>query len=555
MQTELTHVAVILAAALVGGAVGITIAWYVLRSRISLARNEGRSEGGAEVARANERALLLASELGRERAKIREQDNQFVETRRQLSAVLEERAGLSERATRVPSLEEQTCALRTSLQEETNRSSALAEQCLRIPDLEQSLQTKTSEARQLTDQLSDLREQVARLSTALADEQKQNPERLALLNEAKQTLSDTFKSLANDILEDKSSRFTERNRVNISQILEPLNLKIEEFKAKVEQVYVQDTRDRTELKTQVTQLMSLSERVSDDARDLADALKGSSKTQGNWGEMILESVLEASGLRKGHEYELRETYHYEDGSRGQPDVIIKLPEDRQLVVDSKVSLTDYERYAKASVEGEAEAALQSHVASVRRHIKELSEQDYHTLYGLKSLDLVVMFVPLESAFAAAIAADSTLWEEGLRRNVLLVSPSSLLFVLRTVAYLWRQDAQARNVQEIARCGADLYDKFVTFTEDLKGLGRQLDKAQVCYENASKKLSDGKGNLISRADKLKKLGVSPKKALAPELVEAALEEPITLYAAARGRTRAHGEWRLGCSCSVKQISFD
>jgi DNA recombination protein RmuC len=166
---------------------------------------------------------------------------------------------------------------------------------------------------------------------------------------------------------------------------------------------------------------------------------------------------------------------------------------------------------------------------VRRHIKELWEN--HTLYGLKSLDLVVMFVPLEPAFAAAIAADASLWEEGLKRNVLLVSPSSLLFVLRTVAYLWRQEAQARNVQEIARCGADLYDKFVTFVEDVKDLGHHLQKAQASYENTSKKLSEGRGNLISRADKLKKLGVSPKKLLPPELVEIALEEPITIYAAA------------------------
>jgi DNA recombination protein RmuC len=442
---------------------------------------------------------------------------------RRLDGALEESARLTERARRVPSLEEEISSLQVNLREQTSRCSASTEQASRIPELETTCQ-------KLADARTTLATEVAKLTTALAAERERNPEKLALLDEAKLKLSDAFKSLANDILEEKSSRFTEQNKTNISHILEPLNLKIEEFKTKVEQVYVQDSNDRTALKTQVTQLMSLSEKVSDDARNLADALKGSSKTQGNWGELILEHVLEASGLRKGHEYELRETYHYEDGTRGQPDVVILLPEDRQLVVDAKVSLTDYERYASTSVDTERQAALQSHVGSVRRHIKELSEKDYHTLYGLRSLDLVVMFVPLEPAFAAAIAADSSLWDEGLRRNVLLVSPSSLLFVLRTVAYLWRQEAQARNVQEIARCGADLYDKFVGFVEDLKGLGRQLQKAQLCYENASKKLSVGKGNLISRADKLKELGVAPKKVLPPELVEVALEEPITIYAA-------------------------
>lgn len=559
----------IVATTILGMGIGTLTAWLILRNRISSAKNEVRAESNAEIARANERSSWLGSELARERETIRQQGIQLAGTQTQLNRAIEESGKLGARADRVPLLEGQLSALQSSLQDTTNRCSALAEQSLRIPTLEQALETAGAQVQQLAEQVAELREnlsssmskltaeqqrasrletqlseltetyrhviaaketlsaQVAELTTSLSAEQEKSSEKLALLDKAKERFSDAFKTLANDILEEKSARFTEQNKTNITQILQPLNLNIDEFKKKVEQVYVEESKDRSALKTQVLQLMDLSERVSDDAKNLAEALKGSSKTQGNWGEMILERVLEASGLRKGHEYELRETYYHEDGSRRQPDVVIQLPEDRQLVVDAKVSLTDYERYVNASDDIERDGALEAHVGSVRRHIKELSEKDYHMLYGLKSLDLVVMFVPLEPAFAAAIAADGSLWEEGLRRNVLLVSPSSLLFVLRTVAYLWRQEAQARNVKEIARCGADLYDKFVGFVEDLKGLGRQLQKTQLCHENVSKKLFEGKGHLISRAEKLRQLGVAPKKILAPELLEKALEEPITI----------------------------
>ncbi len=514
-------------ALVLGLIIGAGLTWSLLRSRAQAARDGVRGESQAEISLLNQRLSSVNEELGRERVKLGASETSLAERQNQLGAARVECAQLRERADRVQALENQVSSLQSLLQEEARRSATLAEQSSRIPRLEKSLETAALQSGQLNGQVADLRVEVAELTTDLSKERDRGAENLALLDQAREKLSDAFKSLANEILEEKSSRFTEQNKTNIDQILGPLATKIQEFRAKVEDVHGKDSTDRAALKEQVRQLMSLSERVSDDAKNLADALKGSSKTQGNWGEMILERVLEASGLRKGHEYELRETYHYEDGSRGQPDVVIRLPEDRQLVIDAKVSLTDYDRYAKAAGDTERQGALESHVASVRRHIKELSEKDYHTLYELNSLDLVVMFVPIEPAFAAAIAADSGLWEEALRRNVLLVSPSSLLFVLRTVAYLWRQEAQARNVQEIARCGADLYDKFVGFVADLKGLGHQLKKADACYENAFNKLHDGKGNLVSRADKLRKLGVAPKKSLPPELVEAATEEPLII----------------------------
>jgi DNA recombination protein RmuC len=510
-----------------GMALGVGLAWLLLRNRAQAARGLAIGESQTEISLLSQRLSSVGEELGRERVKLGAAESYLAELQNQLNATRVECAQLKERADRVPELQDQLASLHPRLQEEASRSAALAAQSSRIPGLEESLASAALENQQLNEQVANLRVKVAELTTDLSKERGRAAENLALLDEAREKLSDAFKSLASDILEQTSSRFTEQNKTNIGQILGPLATKIQEFQAKVELVHHQDSTDRTTLREQVRQLMSLSERVSDDARNLADALKGSSKTQGNWGELILESVLEASGLRKGHEYELRETYHYEDGNRGQPDVVIRLPEERQLVIDAKVSLTDYDRYANAGNDAERQSALESHVASVRRHIKELSEKNYHTLYELNSLDLVVMFVPIEPAFAAAVAEDGTLWEEGLRRNVLLVSPSILLFVLRTVAYLWRQEAQARNVQEIAKCGADLYDKFVGFVADMKGLGHQLQKADSCYENAFSKLHEGKGNLVGRADKLRKLGVTPKKSLPPELVEAATEEPLII----------------------------
>ena len=380
---------------------------------------------------------------------------------------------------------------------------------------------------QLLEEQEGLRTKLAELTTVLAAEREQTTEKLALLDKAKEQLADAFKSLANDILEEKSVRFTEQNKTNIGQILEPLGTRLKEFQAKVEQVYLQESKDRSALGEQVRQLMSLNQRMSADAKNLTDALKGSSKTQGNWGELVLERVLEASGLRKGHEYELRETYWHENGHKGQPDIVIFLPEGRHLVVDAKVSLKDYERSVKTENDTDRRAAIDRHLASVRRHMKELSEKDYQALHELNSLDFVIMFVPIEPAFALAIAEDSGLWEEAWKRNVLLVSPSTLLFVLRTVAYLWRQEDQARNVQEIASRGAELYDKLVGFLADLEKIGERLEQAKESYEGALNKFSKGSGNVIRRAEKLKELGVTPSKSLPTHIVEIALDEPLVL----------------------------
>jgi DNA recombination protein RmuC len=367
---------------------------------------------------------------------------------------------------------------------------------------------------QLTAEQQRLSTRIAELATTLESERSRDEQ-----------LTNRFKSLASDILEDKSKRFTEQNQINLNQLLEPLKVKITEFQGKVHDVYVKEGQDRSALAEQVRQLMALNNQLSKDAHNLTSALKGQSKVQGNWGELILERVLEASGLRKGHEYDVQESHTREDGSRAQPDVVVHLPEDRHLIVDAKVSLRAYEEYANAETDLQRDSAMKRHLDSVRGHIKELSEKNYQQLYGLKSPDFVLMFIPVEPAFMLAIAHDSDLWQDALKQNVMLVSPSTLLFVLRTVAHLWRQEQQNRNAQEIASRGSELYDKLVGFVEDLDKLGDRLNQAKDVYDKAYGKFTAGRGNVIRQAEMLKDLGVKPTKQLPQGLIEVALDDPL------------------------------
>ena len=395
------------------------------------------------------------------------------------------------------------------------RATAAETRAERLPLVEGRLQ----EAEQ---QLTLLNSQIATLNTQLTQERSQNAEKLALLQSAREELSSQFKNLANDILEEKSKRFSEQNQQSLGQLLEPLKTRLQEFQGKVEQVYVQEGKDRSALAEQVRQLMELNRTVSQEANNLTRALKGSNKTQGNWGELILERVLETAGLRKGEEFDVQESHTTGDGRRLQPDVVLHLPEDRHLVIDAKATLVAYEDYANAEDDKHREVALKRHLDAVRAHIKGLSEKNYQDLYGIKSLDFVLMFIPIEPAFMLAVTHDRDLFMDAWNKNVLLVSPSTLLFVVRTVASLWRQEAQNRNAQDIAKRGAELYDKLAGFVEDMESLGNRLSQAQKDYDGAINKLSTGRGNLIRQAEMLKKLGVKPSKSLPAPMVEQANE---------------------------------
>jgi DNA recombination protein RmuC len=368
----------------------------------------------------------------------------------------------------------------------------------------------------MAEQAAQLRSQVAALDATLTAERAAQTR----LEDGRDLMADQFRVLANDILEEKSRRFTEQNQTSLGQLLDPLKTRLQEFQSKVDQVYVQESKDRSALAQQVTSLLEMNQRLADEAKDLTQALKGSSKTQGDWGEVVLERILEAAGLRRDHEYTMQETIAREDATRARPDVILHLPGNRKLVIDAKVSLVDYGTFCSTTDEALRKHAAARHCASLREHIRDLAARNYQRLPGLETLDFVILFVPIEPAFLLALETDSTLWVDAWEKNILLVSPSTLLFVVRTVAHLWKQEEQVRNVQQIAERGAALYDKFVGFVDELSIVGAQLDKTRNAYDAAFDKLTSGRGNLVRQVEMLRALGVQPLKRLPRQLTRRA-----------------------------------
>jgi len=363
-----------------------------------------------------------------------------------------------------------------------------------------------------------------RLRAELGAERRSAAEKLQVLEQARESLTNQFKVTAAQIFEEKTQKLTAQTKQTLDPLLDPLKLQLQAFQAKVEEVYVAEGKDRSALKGQVEQLMALNQKLSSDAHQLTAALKGSNKAQGNWGELVLSRILESAGLREGKEYTAQESHVRDDGTRAQPDVVIHLPEGKRLVVDSKVSLTAYQRAVSADDPAERAAAMAEHVDSVRGHIKGLSAKGYQKLHEGEAIDFVVMFVAVEPAFMWAIEADPALWQDAWERSVLLVSPSTLLFVLRTVAHLWRQERQTQNAHEIAKRGAALYDKLAGFVEALDGVGAHLERAQKSFADARAKLATGNGNALRQAELLVKLGVKPTKKLPKGDADDAQGEP-------------------------------
>lgn len=331
-----------------------------------------------------------------------------------------------------------------------------------------------------------------------------------------------FENLANRLLDEKSRRFSEQNQQQLEQVLHPLREKISSFEQKIQTLYLDENKQRATLAEQIRSLTELNKMMTTEAHNLTKALKGDSKVQGNWGELILERILEKSGLLKGREYTVQETFYNEDGKRRQPDLIIHLPHNRHLIIDSKVSLTAYERYCSCENEVDQQRFLKDHLQSLSRHIDELSIKHYQQLHGLNTLDFVLMFIPIEPAFSLAMQAENDLFYNALERNILPVSPSTLLATLRTVTNLWRQEQQSQNALEIAQQGGVLYDKFVVLVEDLEQLGQRLQNTQNSYQSVLQRLSNGRGNLMQRAQRLKELGAKVSKKL-PEQYLSDFEE--------------------------------
>lgn len=402
----------------------------------------------------------------------------------------------------------------------------------KIPELKMELRLERERSNQLSEELSQLNQQLREErerclnlhgeNFSLRANYKNLRERLKEQKEEVRALQNQFamefKNLANDIFEEKSKKFADQNKVNLDQLLTPLGDKLREFERKVEQSNKDSLKAHVSLREQIVGLSELNQKMSQEAENLTKALKGDTKVQGNWGELVLEGILEKSGLQKNREYFVQESVTTEEGRKLRPDVVIRLPDSKNLVIDSKVSLTAYEKYMNTDDAQEREQHLKEHLVSLKGHINGLSGKKYQQLFGNTTLDYVLMFVPIESAFVLLVQHGGDLYHEAHAKNIIIVSPATLIATLRTVASIWKHEYQSRNAQEIAKQGGALYDKFVSFAEDLLKVGQQLKQTQGTYEEAMKKLSEGNGNLVRRTELIKELGAKATKQMDQRLLD-------------------------------------
>jgi len=354
--------------------------------------------------------------------------------------------------------------------------------------------------------------QLSKKETDFENLWERNKEQKDEVEKLQEKFTKEFENLANKILEEKTNKFTEQNKENLKNILTPLQDKIQLFEKKVEDTHKESIDYHAALRQQILGLREMNEQMSKETLNLTKALKGDSKMQGNWGELILERVLEKSGLEKGREYEVQQSFVTEEGNRVFPDVVINLPDGKKMIVDSKVTLTAYERYTNEEDDLVKVQHLKEHVMALKRHVDQLSEKNYHDLYQMESPDFVLLFIPIESAFALALNEDTSLYNKAFEKNIVIVTPSTLLATLRTIDSMWTNQKQQENALEIARQAGALYDKFEGFVTDLVKIGKKMDEAKVEYQGAMNKLVDGKGNLVNSVEKLKKMGAKAKKAL-------------------------------------------
>ncbi|MCG2460765.1 DNA recombination protein RmuC [Flavobacteriaceae bacterium F89] len=391
----------------------------------------------------------------------------------------------------------------------------------KIVDLEEKTRESDREKEELRSEKELLGNQIVRYQADIENLTLKNREQKEEVRKLQEKFTKEFENLANKILDEKSTKFTQQNRENIKNILSPLQEKILIFEKKVEESQKENISIHSALKEQLLNLQSQNLKITQEAENLTKALKGDSKMQGNWGELVLERVLEKSGLEKDREYTVQQSFTREDGSRVLPDVIINLPDGKKMIVDSKVSLTDYERYVNAEDELK-EGFLKDHIHSLRKHVDQLSAKKYEDLYEMESPDFVLMFVPIEPAFAIAINTDNSLYNKAFEQNIIIVTPSTLLATLRTIDSMWNNEKQQRNAIEIARQAGALYDKFEGFVGDLTKVGKKMDEAKTEYKGAMNKLVEGRGNIVYSIEKLKKMGAKAKKSIPDPILKRAVD---------------------------------
>jgi len=390
-----------------------------------------------------------------------------------------------------------------------------------LKDLEGRLLHEVEQKEALQDQKEALGNLNTRYQADLENLQIKNSEQKEEVTKLQEKFTKEFENLANKILDEKSLKFTEQNQKNIKNILSPLQDKIQLFEKKVEESQKENISIHSALREQLLNLQNQNLKITQEAENLTKALKGDSKMQGNWGELVLERVLEKSGLEKDREYSVQQSFTREDGSRVLPDVVINLPDGKKMVIDSKVSLTDYERFVNAE-ETMQEKHLKDHINSLKKHVEQLSAKKYEDLYEMESPDFVLLFVPIETAFSIAINKDNSLYNKAFEQNIVIVTPSTLLATLRTIDSMWNNEKQQRNAIEIARQAGALYDKFEGFVADLTKVGKKMDDAKTEYRGAMNKLVEGRGNIITSIEKLKKMGAKAKKSMPDSILKRAAE---------------------------------
>jgi DNA recombination protein RmuC len=400
--------------------------------------------------------------------------------------------------------------------EKSNLDGQLTSQTNQLSELKISIQNLQNEKQKVQAEKEEVAILLAKKENDFDNLLDRTKEQKEELNHLQEKFTKEFENLANKILEEKTQKFTEQNKENLKNILSPLQDKILHFEKKVEDTHKESIDYHAALRQQIVSLSEMNAQMSKETINLTKALKGDSKMQGNWGELVLERVLEKSGLEKGREYEVQQAFTTAEGTRILPDVIINLPDGKKMVVDSKVSLTAYEKYVNEEDDAQQNLHLKEHVNSVKRHVEQLSDKRYQDIYQMESPDFVLLFIPIEPAFALALQEDLTLYNKAFEKNIVIVTPSTLLATLRTIDSMWTNQKQQENAIEIARQAGALYDKFEGFVSDLIKIGKKMDEAKVEYSSAMNKLTEGKGNLVISAEKLKKMGAKAKKAL-PEAI--------------------------------------
>jgi len=473
---------------------GFSVSYLLFLQKFKSQKLEFEIQKEKELSALNEEINRLERELGISEAKI-------VELREEAAVISSELE--SERKRR----EEAEVELAKVKTEKEN----LEEQLKELDQIKEKLEKERSLRIELEKKNSSLESNIENIKKLLVEEKRR-------LDEVKTQMQQEFKLIANEILKANSQEFTQKSKKELDDLINPLKEKITNFEKKVNETYEKGIKDQTELKAEFKKIYELSKQLDKDAKNLTKALKSDSKQQGNWGEVVLERILEQSGLVKDREYFIQETGKNVDGKVIRPDVIIKLPDNKFMIIDAKVSLTAFQEYISVEDDEQKQKALKKHIESVKKHVKELSEKNYPSFEGINTPDFVLMFMPVEPAFAAAMQNDPNIFSYAWERKVVIVSPTTLLATLRTIESIWKQERQTRNAVEIARQAGALYDKFVGFLKDLDKIGDYLDKSQKAYNDARNKLSDGKGNIVRQVEKLKELGAKTQKEIDRNLLE-------------------------------------